>query len=342
MFRFRFLQLVFPCASLLLFGIPETAAQNPPDQNNGDFAQAPLGKIPTGVILVKGAEPSASDQSTPLPEDGAASKNVYQNRYLGLTYPFPPDWTQALQGPPPSESGGYVLVQLTPAATFKGPRKGTVLISAQDMFFAHTHSSNALEMIRSSKEHLQPYYEVERPPTEVTIAGHSFARFDYTSPVAQLHWYVLATQIRCHTVQFIFTSQDGTMLESLVEDMSRIKLPAEAGATSGRGGGGSPVCVQDYAIAKNLEYRVDPVMEVRRFNAIPVRIIIDKNGRVRHVHVISAFPDQATKITDALLQWRFKPYTQNGQAVEVESGIMFGLRPGTGLPSQSISSTNQD
>ena len=32
-------------------------------------------------------------------------------------------------------------------------------------------------------------------------------------------------------------------------------------------------------------------------------------------------------ITDALLQWRFKPYLRDGEPVEVETGIMFGRTP---------------
>ena len=34
-----------------------------------------------------------------------------------------------------------------------------------------------------------------------------------------------------------------------------------------------------------------------------VRIIIGRNGKVRHVHVISAFASQAQTVTDAMMQW---------------------------------------
>jgi len=43
--------------------------------------------------------------------------------------------------------------------------------------------------------------------------------------------------------------------------------------------------------------------------------------------VLSAFPDQARAITDALMQWKFKPYTREGKPVEVETGVMFGGTP---------------
>ena len=45
------------------------------------------------------------------------------------------------------------------------------------------------------------------------------------------------------------------------------------------------------------------------------------------MHVISAFPEQAASITEALAQWTFIPYEQNGQRVEVETGISFGYEP---------------
>jgi outer membrane biosynthesis protein TonB len=58
-----------------------------------------------------------------------------------------------------------------------------------------------------------------------------------------------------------------------------------------------------------------------------VRIIIDKAGKVKHIHFLRAFPDQAKAVTDALQQWKFKPYLKDRQPVEVETGIMFGRAP---------------
>jgi hypothetical protein len=131
----------------------------------------------------------------------------------------------------------------------------------------------------------------------------------------------MATEIRCHTVEIILSSRDTKLLEGLVLDLSKMRLNADPGPT---GGGSAPVCVPDYAKDENLLARVEPVFTEHRFNAVPVRIIIDKEGKVKHIHFLSAFPDQAKVITDALAQWKFKPYRQNGQPVEVETGLMFG------------------
>ena len=309
----------------LLAGAQSTDAANsstqdtekPPQQPlSGDFAvdNPDAKKVPQGVILVKGAVPSASDASTPVPETGNVTEKVYTNQYFGMTYPFPADWRQKYAGPPPSDTGYYVLTQIEPSKTFTGPNRGTILVSAQDLFFGYTPARSALELVNAKRGRLNADYKVEQQPTEVKIAGRAFYRMDYMSPVAELHWYTLTTQIRCHSVEFMLTSGDTKLLESLVQGIDKARLSEE----------NAPVCVKNYATGENILQKVDPVLTDRKFNPIPVRIIIDRYGKVKHVHVISSFPEQAKIITDALLRWEFKPYKKNGEPVEIETGIMFG------------------
>jgi hypothetical protein len=306
-------------------------------QSGGDFSNNPQAKkLPTEAILVKGAWSSASDSVTPLPEGGRVANNVYRNDYFGLTYPLPSGWMEKYSGPPPSDSGYYVLAQIRPAETFKKTSRGSILIAAQDLFFTLTPARNALELINYTKDNLNTGYKVEDAPTLVTIANHSFVRFDYVSPVAELHWHVLATQIRCHMVQFVFTSRDTQFMEILIQEMNQMKLPVEASPISGAGDGDAPVCIKDYASDQNVMKRVDPVFAERRFNPVPVRVIIDKEGKVKHIHFLSAFPEQAKAITDALSQWRFKPYLRSGQPVEVETGILFGQAPRRTTPPETM------
>jgi hypothetical protein len=314
-------------------------AQGAP-QSGGDFSNNPQGKkLPTGVILVKGAWSSASDSVIPLPEGGRVANNVYRNPYFGFAYPLSPDWTEKYSGPPPSDSGYYVLAQIRPADTFEATSRGSILIAAQDLFFSFTPADNALELINYRRGSLNADYKIEQTPTLVRIADHSFVRFAYGSPVAELHWHILATQIRCHMVQFIFTSRDTKLIEALIQEMNKMTLPDEAGPISGRGGGDVPVCIKDYARDENVMERVGPLFAEPRFNPVPVRIIIDKEGKVKHIHFLSAFPDQAKAISDALAQWKFRPYLRDGKPLEVETGIMFGRAPRLArLPSTNAAS----
>jgi Gram-negative bacterial TonB protein C-terminal len=317
----RFLLLALSAASVGPAAWPQNTVQS-----GGDFSSNthPATKVPEGVILVKGAWSSASDSVTPVPEGGSVSNNVFRDQYFGITYPLPKDWTEKYEGPPPSDSGRYVLAQIMPAETFKGPARGSILITAEDMFFTPLPARNAVELVKYTKNNLQADYKVELPPASTKIAGRFFSFFAYWSPVAELHWYVLATEIRCHTVEVVLTSRDTKLLENLMLDLNKMELPAEADPTAGTGGGSNPVCIKDYTRDENLIARVDPVFTEHRFNSIPVRIIIDKDGRVKHVHFLSAFPDQAAAITAAFKKWKFKPYLRDGKPVEVETGIMFG------------------
>ncbi|HVR24429.1 MAG TPA: hypothetical protein VMU26_14035 [Candidatus Polarisedimenticolia bacterium] len=314
----RFVIVLALPASLLAWG------QSVP-KNGGDFSSntKPETKLPTGVILVKGAWSSASDSVTPVPEGGNVTDNIFRNQYFGMTYPLPTDWTEKYKGPPPSDSGRYVLAQIRPADTFKGPARGSILITAEDLFFTTLPAANALELTNYEKNNLQADYKLELPPTQTKIAGRPFTFYAYWSPVAELHWYVLTTQIRCHAVEMVLTSRDTKLLENLVLDMNRMKLPEGANPTN-TGGGDFPVCVKNYARSENVITRVEPVFSEHKFNPVPVRIIIDKEGKVKHIHFLSAFPDQAKAITDALNQWKFKRYLRDGQPAEVETGIMFG------------------
>jgi hypothetical protein len=322
--------------SVALPAFGQTAAQN---GGGSSTNLRPRTKVPENVILVKGAWSSASDSATAVPEGGSLTNNVYRNQYFGITCPLPPDWIQKYSGPPPSDSGRYVLAQIWRPDTYKGDGRGNILITAQDMFFTPLPASNARQLLDYAKNHLQVDYKPELQATEARVAGRTFAGLTYWSPVAQLHWYVLATEIRCHAVEFVFMNRDRKILESTVQEMSKMKVPEEASPAGGTGGGSVPVCIKDYASNENVVERVDPVFSGQRFNPVPVRIIIDKQGRVKHIHFISAFPDQTKAIGDALSQWKFRPYRREGQRVEVETGIMFGrapnpiaLAPRTGLP----------
>jgi hypothetical protein len=308
--------------------------------NGGDFSAVAHPKpeqiVPKDTIIVKGAWSSASDATTPLPEAAALTNSVFTDQYFGITYPLPSGWFQKFAPPPPSDSGRYVLAQLGRSGSFelgqsdssKGENTGSIMFTAQDMFFTPLPVANARQFVNYSKNHLPDYYQVELKPTQTTIGGQSFTFYAYWSPDAELHWYVLATQIRCHTVEIVLMSRNTKALQELVLDMSnKMKLPAEASSTGGMGGGNVPVCIKDYATEEHVIERVQPVLTERRYNPIPVRIIIDKAGKVRHIHFLSAYPEQEKAISDALKQWQFRPYERNGQRFEVETGIMFGAAP---------------
>ncbi|MBV9762924.1 MAG: energy transducer TonB [Acidobacteriaceae bacterium] len=284
------------------------------------------GSIPEGALLVKGATSSASDSETALPESGSVSNNTYTNRYFGLSFPLPADWIQKSPGPPPSDSGRYGLTLLTPAPALKGLAGGSILITAQDMFFTPDPLTHASDLVDFTKSHLQGDYKIEQEPSDAHIAGQRFISFGYGSPSTGLHWRILATEIRCHTLEFVFMNRDPQTLDRLVREANAIDLDSAVSTLSGAAQDDVPVCIKAYASAGNVIERVDPLFTEHRYNPVPVRIIVGKDGRIRHIHFLNAFPDQSKAVTEALNHWKFKPYIRDGKPVEVETGIMFGSR----------------
>jgi hypothetical protein len=303
---------------------------------NGSDPVGGTDKLPTGVILVKGAWAGGSDSVTPLPEGGSVVDGTYSNAYFGLSYTLSKHWTQRYSGPPPSDSGYYVLAQIEPADSGESASQGHILVAAQDLFFLPTPVNGAFQLIVHTIEHLGADYKVERAPTEIRIANHSFVRYDYVSSAAGLHWHVLATDVRCHVIQIIFTERNSRAIEKLIQGVNTLQLPMDAGPTAGADAEAFPVCIKDFASPASMVEGEDPTFVEQRFNSVPVRIIIDREGRVKHIHFLSAFPDQVKSITDALSRWRFRPYSVAGRPVEVETGIVFG-RSGR-RPSSSSSS----
>ena len=87
-----------------------------------------------GAVL-HGTVPSPRDAKivqSANPEDGKVIKGVFVSDYFNLSYRLSDELTEGLAGPPPSQSGYYVLGTWTPKRDFAG----TVLVVAQDMFFA--------------------------------------------------------------------------------------------------------------------------------------------------------------------------------------------------------------
>jgi len=87
-----------------------------------------------------------------------------------------------------------------------------------------------------------------------------------------------------------------------------------------------PECLKDYA-SENIVSRVEPEGVGARAGSIPVRMIVAPDGSVKHVHVIRASAAQRRNIEEAVRQWKFKPYVKQGHPVEVETGVMFNLKP---------------
>jgi hypothetical protein len=62
------------------------------------------------------------------------ANDAFRDQYFAITYALP-EIGLRIQRAAFLSSGHYVLAQLSPADIFKGAARGSILITAQDMFF---------------------------------------------------------------------------------------------------------------------------------------------------------------------------------------------------------------
>lgn len=305
---------ISPIVFLVLFCCSISAAQNiPTAQPSGPPRYAP----------------SSSLAPYPEPEDGRVAHGAFSNDYFQINYPVLAGWEENLAGSVPSANGYYVLGTLRT----QGDVRSTVLVDAQDEFFAPLHVDSALEFAQWREHQAATMFRevIDRSAQEIQISGHHFARFDYNG--AGYYHAVFSTILRCHVVTFDVASRFPEIFQQLDRNMQNISLLNIADPANG--GGPVPVCVKGYASDATIIHKVDPVMVGPRYTKVPVRFVIDERGKVKHIHVINALPVQAQSVEAALAQWVFKPYIQNGHAVELESGILFNF-PGDTRPPDSV------
>jgi hypothetical protein len=266
-----------------------------------------------------GSAPLPLGAAIPLPESGTVTNGRYTNQYFDLSYPVPQRLTAGLTGPEPSETGYYTLASLVPA----GEPDGTILIAAQDMFFAPEPRSDVAAEARDFRDAMARIdgMTIDQEPSEKNIAGHLMRRVDFSG--VGLYRATFVTEIRCHFVSFNLTARSPELLAKLAESLNDVSSATRTGAAPP-----APLCVKDYAVTENLLHRIEPAEVGPRFRPIPVRIVIDSEGNVKHIHVIHASDDQRRNIEEALRQWKFRPPRVDGRAVEIETGLLLRFAQG--------------
>ncbi len=265
---------------------------------------------------------SAATAPVPNPDDGAVTQGIFTNTYFNLSYPLPPGWTVGIAGPGPSISGYYVLATFVPA----GELKGTIMVAAQDIFFAAKPFDDPVAMTGEFSRSISQVdgMTIDRPPSELSIAGRSFSRVDFSG--VGLFRSTLTTMIRCHFVSFNLTANSPELLTALLRSLDNL-----GPATDKDAGRIDPTCIGNYADAEHLLSKVDPAAVAPSFIPIPVRIAVGRDGSVKHVHVIRATSAQRETIDRALVLWRLKPHEIDGRTNEIETGLVIKFTPAGGV-----------
>src|SRR5262249_31119795 len=150
-----------------------------------------------------------------------------------------------------------------------------------DQFFASDPSTGPAQMVDRLRRRISEIdgMTIDQALAETAIAGRPFTRLDYSG--AGLFRAILVGEDRCHLVSFNLTTVDPDERTRLAQSLGALSL-GEAADPARQ----TPLCLKGYATAEHLVSRLEPAPVGPRFAAVPARIIIGIDGRVRHVHVI--------------------------------------------------------
>jgi TonB family protein len=82
-------------------------------------------------------------------------------------------------------------------------------------------------------------------------------------------------------------------------------------------------------IAKNVPPQYPPDARVAHIQGVvELRVIVGEDGRVHALHIIKGHPMLATAAYNAVRQWEFKPYVENGKTLPVDTKetVTFSIR----------------
>ncbi len=79
-------------------------------------------------------------------------------------------------------------------------------------------------------------------------------------------------------------------------------------------------------IEGNLIVRVQPdypaqARQIRIQGKVVLRAVISREGTIENLQVVSGHPMLVRAAVEAVRQWRYRPYSLNGEPVEVETEV---------------------
>ena len=105
-----------------------------------------------------------------------------------------------------------------------------------------------------------------------------------------------------------------------------VGTPVAASEANGPATGHNPAKVAGGVMAGNILTKVNPVYpqdakDAKISGAVVMKAVIDKEGKIANLQVVSGPKELQRASIDAVRQWTYKPYLLNGQPTEVETMI---------------------
>jgi TonB family protein len=287
-------------------------------------------------------------------DKGVIANGIYSNECLGFSFPIPVGW-EVNQGVTPNGGAkhlsGNSLSLLYLRQQQGNPAVGMIILNAWEATrpdeSAEDYVRNAVAIqIRSHADDANR--ELTRDAFAVEYGGRHFVRSDYKTVLksgAPLHLSYVYTKFRGYFVGETLASSSPEGLDqsanflagiSFQEDQVNPRCVAGQGPTmdpTKLDASGLPqrVRVSHDVVAGLLVKKVPPAYPdnariARVQGSVVLKALIDKDGAVEDLTLISGHPMLAPSAIEAVKQWKYKPYLLNGQPVKVETQIVVNFQ----------------
>lgn len=280
---------------------------------------------------------------------GKLDGNTYRNPSLGIRFQLPEEWLGIAAGAAPGMGA-----EAPPEFTLLTARPEGVAATEPRLITLAAHRLPPLaerepgRFLMSRAPSLQgPYADgkVENlaPASPLELDQRRFARLDQVvtpreGPLPPVHTTRVAGFVNGVMLELSFAGGSRAEVEAMLESLDSLRLfppdlpedvepepplviPAPPESSSIR-----RIVVPESVARAQVRSRVEPEYpeEARArgvHGEVLLRVIVGTTGVVEEVSVLSGHPLLNDAALDAVRQWVFEPYLQNGRAVEVETTI---------------------
>ncbi len=313
------------------------------------------------ATALSSAQQTGNDSPNPLTfENGSLANGIYSNECFGFSLPIPAGWEvndAVTAGGKARHRSDRDLVLLFLHQQGKLP--GRIILSALD---SAAHVGGPQEFVtaavRAQINSPTERRELVRYTFTVDYGGRHFFRSDYkvlTSDGIPLYLAYVYTEFRGYFIGETMASASPEGLDeaanslqniSFQEDQANPKCVMSGDKNSNSGGviGGvlssKPSTSQDFAqrvrvssgvstgllVTKVQPQYPDDAKRARVQGQVVLQALIDKNGDVEKLTLVSGHPLLVPAAIEAVKQWKYKPYLLNGEPVKVETQIVVNFQ----------------
>lgn len=280
-------------------------------------------------------QPGNDSSNTLTFENGILANGIYSNGCFGFSVPIPAGWEvndAFTAGGKARHRSDKSLVLLY---LHQQGKPGGIILSTWD---SAGHTGNAQDFVsdavRAQINSPTEKRELVRDTFAVDYGGRHFFRSDYkalTRDSIPLYLAYVYTEFRGYFIGETLASASPAGLDEAASSLQRISFgedqvnpecvmrPDDAATTLLRLEQG----VSKGLLIKRVPPDYPPIARRARVQGqVVLNAVIDKNGDIQDLTLVSGHPMLAPEALKAVKQWKYKPYLLNGDPVAVETQII--------------------